>query len=101
SLDPFTQLNIVGPLIPGSTGLLTFNEMESSDGPLYVVFMTGIGEIRTRLRPDGSFDVPQDVADRGAVYVVVISKEASITDENTIAGPTLANFNSNSFDASY
>lgn len=101
SLDPFTQLNIVGPLIPGSTGLLTFDEMESSDGPLYVVFMTGIGEIRTRLRPDGSFDVPQDVADRGAVYIMVISNEAPITDENTIAGPALAGFNSNSFDASY
>ncbi|KAF5349106.1 hypothetical protein D9756_009516 [Leucocoprinus leucothites] len=99
STNAFPRLEVVCRLIPGQRGQVRFRGVEDCERRgLYVVFKTGMQEVRARLQKDGSFIVPREVANTGANFIFVTSNDKPVCDENIVAGPTLYQFDFSSYD---
>jgi len=72
----------------GETVTLQFST--STAGPYYAAFFTGLSTIFVPVQHDNSVTVPSGLL--GTVFMVVTTSSTSVTDGNTVAGPTVLNF---------
>lgn len=87
SLDSFPRLEIIG------RGQVRFPGVEDCESRgLFVVFKTGLQEVKTRLQKDGTFTVPREVASTGTNFIFVTLNDKSVCDENIVAGPAIYQF---------
>jgi len=94
SLNPFPRLEIIDRLLPGQRGQVRFPGVEDFESTgLFIVFKTGLQEVKTRLQKDGIFTVPREVASTGTNFIFVTSNDKSVCDENIVAGPAIYHFN--------
>ena len=102
SLQAFPQLNIDTHPTPSQPIDLTFappaQPLNEAEG-LFAAWISGMGVVVTQVEGEGQLttQVPADMADRGAVYVLVVrgSKDMSnlrIDDASTVAGPAFVVF---------
>jgi hypothetical protein len=93
SINAFPSLEIVGILVHGQRGQVRFPGVEDCERRgLFVVFKTGLQELRAKLSRDGFFEVPAEVVNTGANFIFVTSNDILVTDENIVAGPTIYQF---------
>ncbi|EDR01539.1 uncharacterized protein LACBIDRAFT_310865 [Laccaria bicolor S238N-H82] len=102
SLQAFPQLTIDTHPTPSQSINLTFAppaEPLSEAESLFVAWISGMGVVVTQVEGEGQLttQVPADMADRGAVYVLVVrgSKDMSnlrMDDASTVAGPAFVVF---------
>ncbi len=76
---------------PGDQITVSFEGL--TDG-LTAVFLTGLTTESAEIEGDGTVTVPADL--KGTVYVVVTKGGANVTDESTVAGPAVLEFDFNS-----
>jgi len=94
SLNPFPRLEIIDRLLPGQRGQVRFPGVEDCESRgLFIVFKTGLQEVKTRLQKDGTFTVPREVASTGTNFIFVTLDDKSVCDENIVAGPAIYHFN--------
>ncbi|KXN86828.1 hypothetical protein AN958_09564 [Leucoagaricus sp. SymC.cos] len=99
STNPFPRLDVVSRLVPGQRGQVRFQGADNCEQRgLYVVFKTGLQEVRAKLQNNGFFIVPQQVANTGANFIFVTSNSNPCGDENIVAGPTIYQFSFGSYD---
>ncbi|EJT99000.1 hypothetical protein DACRYDRAFT_24100 [Dacryopinax primogenitus] len=72
----------------GDTVTLQFNT--SIAGPYFAAFFTGLSTIFVSIQHDNSVAVPSGLL--GTVFMLVTTSSSSVTDGNTVAGPTVLNF---------
>lgn len=88
SLNPFPRLEIIDCLLPGQWGQVRFPGVEDCEiRSLFIVFKTGLQEVKTQLQKDGTFIVPREVANTGTNFIFVTLDDKSVCDENIVAGP--------------
>lgn len=88
-LTAFPALSIQQASISaGETITLQFTTTNA--GPFYAAFFTGLSAVFVPVQHDNSVAVPSGLL--GTVFMVVTTSSSSVTDGNTIAGPTVLNF---------
>jgi len=69
---------------------ITVQFSTTTAGPYYAAFFTGLSTVFAPVQHDNSVAVPSDLL--GTVYMVISTSSSSVTDGNTVAGPTILNF---------
>ncbi|KZV98172.1 hypothetical protein EXIGLDRAFT_329109 [Exidia glandulosa HHB12029] len=75
---------------------VTFNlpsTVNSTSGQLYAAFLTGGTIEYAPYTVNQSVTIPTSVNSTGTIYAVITSSNSSVTDDNTVAGPAVLQFN--------
>jgi hypothetical protein len=85
---PFPQLTISNAA-PGKSAKLSFQSAKDSDNghPLFVAFLTGSKTLFVPLNDKREVVVPEGLF--GTVFVILTKDGGKVTDEMTVAGPTI------------
>lgn len=79
----------LGTAKPGATVSVTFNATTPSTTPMFVAFFTGLSQEFAEIK-NGMVTIPADLL--GTVYAVVSTNGTMATDETTVAGPAILQF---------
>ncbi|KAK4697072.1 hypothetical protein P7C70_g8266, partial [Phenoliferia sp. Uapishka_3] len=84
---PALTLATTGAISAGQEIELTYSGSDSAPAGTFAVFISGLGQYPVAYPTSGKVTVPADVT--GQVYVVITSSNATVTDDATLAGPTI------------
>jgi len=93
----FPALAFEGTPTPGQSSTLSFNatnSTSSSNGTLFVAFLSGLNSTFEPLTDNNTVTVPDNL--QGMVFAVVTDSSSNSSDSNTIAGPAILQFPFNS-----
>ncbi|KAH7096880.1 ferritin-like domain-containing protein [Auriculariales sp. MPI-PUGE-AT-0066] len=68
-------------------------DFKAGNGSVYVAFLNGLTPIFVPYTTNQSVTIPSGINATGTVYAVLTSSNATVTDENTLAGPAILMFN--------
>jgi rubrerythrin len=86
----FPALNTTTTPAPGESVTFSFNATSAGGAPLYAAFFSGLSTEFAPLDASLSATVPADLI--GTVYVVISTNNTVVTDDSTVAGPTIFEF---------
>ncbi|TDL22936.1 hypothetical protein BD410DRAFT_839259 [Rickenella mellea] len=87
----FPVLNVTSSSYSAGGPINLALDTSGQSGQLFVVFFSGLTQTVVALN-GGSATIPSALDGAGTVYIVVTNANATVTDENTVAGPAILMF---------